>query len=353
MNGFNDVYRGKRILVTGHTGFKGSWLTLWLHELGAEIIGISLPPNNQLNHFEQLNLSVDDRRCDIRNFEEIKKIFKETAPDMVFHLAAQPLVRHSYKNPIETWSTNVMGTVNILEACKDQESVKAIVVVTTDKCYQNQESTLGYHENDPLGGHDPYSASKACAEIVAASYRDSFFNQKSIPLLATARAGNVIGGGDWSEDRLIPDIVRALQSGQCLEVRSPSSTRPWQHVLESLNGYLTLGQKLISGNKSFAEAWNFGPNSDGNRPVQEVLYKLQTIWAQLQWKTVDLPQPHETKLLYLNNSKAKTKLDWMPIWSIDKAIMETARWYQAWMDDAKVISKQQLIEFIENSTRKT
>jgi CDP-glucose 4,6-dehydratase len=350
MGGFDETYRGKRILITGHTGFKGSWLTLWLHELGAHITGIALPSDSQLNHFDLLKLPIDDRRCDIRNVEGIKQIFKEKSPEVVFHLAAQPLVRRSYKDPLETWSTNVMGTVNILEACRQNESVNAIVVVTTDKCYLNQEKTQGYHELDSLGGHDPYSASKAGSELVAASYRDAFYNIKSKPLLATARAGNVIGGGDWSEDRLIPDIIRAIELNHSLEIRSPSSTRPWQHVLESLNGYLLLGQKLLSGDKAFAEAWNFGPNLDGNRSVAEVLSKLQSTWKELQWRITDQPQPHETKLLYLDNTKAKSKLDWNPVWGIDEALLHTASWYQAWMEAKKVISRQQLADFIAKSS---
>lgn len=349
MRSFNETYRGKRILITGHTGFKGSWLALWLHELGADITGIALPSDGQLNHFDLLKLPIDDRRCDIRNIEGIVQIFKEKSPEVVFHLAAQPLVRRSYKDPLETWSTNVMGTANILETCRHQESVNAILVVTTDKCYQNQEKTQGYQELDSLGGYDPYSASKAGAELVAGSYRDAFFNTKSKPLLATARAGNVIGGGDWSEDRLIPDIIRSIESNHSLEIRSPSSTRPWQHVLESLNGYLILGQKLLSGNKAFAEAWNFGPNLDSNRSVAEVLVKLQSTWKQLQWNTTDQPQPHETKLLYLDSTKAKNKLDWNPVWSIDEALMHTASWYQSWMEAKQVISRQQLTDFIARS----
>ena len=346
MKRFNESYRGKRILITGHTGFKGSWLTLWLHELGAEITGIALPSNGQLNHFDLLKLPIDDRRYDIRNIENIKQVFKEKSPEVVFHLAAQPLVRRSYKDPLETWSTNVMGTANILEVCRQNESVNAIVVVTTDKCYQNQEITRGYHELDLLGGHDPYSSSKAGAELVAASYRDAFYNSKSRPLLATARAGNVIGGGDWSEDRLIPDIIRAIELNHTLKIRSPSSTRPWQHVLESLNGYLLLGQKLLSGDKTFAEAWNFGPDPDGNRSVAEVLSKLQSTWKELQWKITDEPQPHETKLLHLDNTKAKSKLGWNPVWNIDEALLQTASWYSAWMGSRKVISHQQLTDFI-------
>ena len=226
MKQFSDVYRGKRILLTGHTGFKGSWLALWLTELGADVTGVSLPPETQPNHWDLLDLKNEDHRADIRDFEVLSKIVAETKPEIVFHLAAQPLVRRSYRDPLETWSTNIMGTANILEACRHTSSVQAIVVITTDKCYENNEWPWGYREIDRLGGHDPYSASKAGAELVAASYRSAFFNTEKSPLLATARAGNVIGGGDWSEDRLIPDLVRATTNKQSMEIRSPNATRP-------------------------------------------------------------------------------------------------------------------------------
>lgn len=274
MKQFSDIFRNKRVLLTGHTGFKGSWLAIWLTGLGAQVIGVSLSPETEPNHWDLLGLDLDDRRVDIRDADAILNIFTETKPELVFHLAAQPLVRRSYRDPLETWSTNVMGTANVLDACRLTESVRAIVVVTTDKCYENQEWPWGYRENDRLGGHDPYSASKAGAELVAASYRHAFFSNEDGPLLATARAGNVIGGGDWSEDRLIPDLVRATVNNQSLEIRSPNATRPWQHVLESLSGYLLLGQKLLEGQKDFAAPWNFGPEPEGNRSVAEVLEKL-------------------------------------------------------------------------------
>lgn len=347
MKQFGDIFRNKRVLLTGHTGFKGSWLALWLTELGAQITGISLTPEIEPNHWNLLALDTDDRRVDIRNSDAVLKIFEETKPEIVFHLAAQPLVRRSYRDPLETWSTNVMGTANILEASRLTESVRAIVVVTTDKCYENQEWPWGYRENDRLGGHDPYSASKAGAELVAASYRSAFFGNKSAPLLATARAGNVIGGGDWSEDRLIPDLVRATTNNQSLEIRSPNATRPWQHVLESLSGYLLLGQKLLERQKDVAAPWNFGPESEGNRSVSEVLGKLGMQWPNMRWHITDATQPHEATLLYLDSAKSKNQLQWQPVWGIDAALAKTAEWYNTWLTEKRVLSVSQLNQYIE------
>jgi CDP-glucose 4,6-dehydratase len=347
---FGGVYRGKRVLLTGHTGFKGSWLSLWLTELGANLTGISLSPETELNHWDPLGLSIDDRRIDVRDLIELQRVFDTTHPEVVFHLAAQPLVRRSYRDPIDTWSTNVMGTANVLEACRHQASVKAVVVVTTDKCYENQDWAWGYRESDRLGGHDPYSASKAAAEYVAASFRSSFFHLDSSLLLATARAGNVIGGGDWSEDRLIPDLIRAIEKKQSLEIRAPQATRPWQHVLESLSGYLLLGQKLLSGDQSYAEAWNFGPERDGNRSVSEVLAKLKAQWKTLCWHVTDQSQPHEANLLYLDSAKARSKLGWQPVWNLDITLEKTAEWYRAWLVDKAIISRRQLDDYLEAAT---
>lgn len=351
MNQFADIYRGKRVLVTGHTGFKGSWLALWLNELGANVIGVALPPETHPNHWDLLQLPTDDYRLDIRDADGLQRIFKETQPEIVFHLAAQPLVRRSYRDPLETWSVNVMGTANVLEACRHQPSVRAIVAITTDKCYENCEWPWGYRENDRLGGHDPYSASKAGAELVAASYRNAFYNERTTPLLATARAGNVIGGGDWSEDRLIPDLVRALEKTQSLEIRSPQATRPWQHVLESLSGYLLLGQRLLDGKKEFASAWNFGPDIDGNRTVSDVLGHLNKQWATMRWHITKKPQPHEATLLYLDSAKARTVLGWKPVWNIEESINRTADWYRQWQEDKNLISKIQLKQYIEAATQ--
>ena len=347
MKQFSDVYRGKRILLTGHTGFKGSWLALWLTELGADVTGVSLPPETQPNHWDLLDLKNEDHRADIRDFEVLSKIVAETKPEIVFHLAAQPLVRRSYRDPLETWSTNIMGTANILEACRHTSSVQAIVVITTDKCYENNEWPWGYREIDRLGGHDPYSASKAGAELVAASYRSAFFNTEKSPLLATARAGNVIGGGDWSEDRLIPDLVRATTNKQSLEIRSPNATRPWQHVLESLSGYLLLGQKLLERNNDFAAPWNFGPEPEGNRAVAEMLNKLSLYWPDMHWHMTEKAQPHEATLLYLDSSKARRQLQWRPVWNFDTTLAKTAEWYRAWIEKESVVSRQQLAEYLD------
>lgn len=351
MKQFSDIYRGKRVLLTGHTGFKGSWLSLWLNELGAKVTGVALTHNTQPNHWDALNLSHKDYRNDIRDSIALRQIFNDTQPEIVFHLAAQALVRQSYVEPIETWSTNVLGTANILEACRQQETVRAIVVITTDKCYENREWAWGYRESDRLGGHDPYSASKAGTELVAASYRSSFFNTDNSPLLATARAGNVIGGGDWSQDRLIPDLIRSLEKNQPLEIRSPFATRPWQHVLESLSGYLLLGQKLLEGKSAIADAWNFGPTPESNCSVVEVLDKLQKVWSQLRWQVTGNLHPHESTLLYLDSSKAHRLLDWESVWDIDTTLVKTADWYRAWLENKDVISNVQLEDYINHAVQ--
>ena len=346
MSLFANTYRGKRVLLTGHTGFKGSWLALWLHELGAKVTGVALTPEHPLNHWELLQLPIEERCLDIRNSAALSEVFNDTQPEIVFHLAAQALVRRSYQNPLETWSSNVMGTANLLEACRQTPSVKAIVVITTDKCYENKEWPWGYRENDRLGGHDPYSASKASAELLVASYRSAFFNSAHTPLLATARAGNVIGGGDWAADRLIPDLVRAVGLGQSLEIRSPEATRPWQHVLESLSAYLALGQRLLQDEKAFADAWNFGPGSEGNGTVASVLDKLKAHWPSLGWHVTSAAQPHESTLLYLDNSKARAQLHWQNIWSLDTTLAATAAWYRAFMAYEQIISREQLAAYI-------
>ncbi|MFT3848115.1 MAG: CDP-glucose 4,6-dehydratase [Propionivibrio sp.] len=345
MNLFASVYRGCRVLVTGHTGFKGSWLALWLQELGAEVSGIALDPETEPSHWNLLALDIDDRRLDIRDADALAEAIQGFRPEIVFHLAAQPLVRRSYREPLGTWSTNVMGTANLLEACRQCDSVRAIVAVTTDKCYENQEWPWGYRENDRLGGHDPYSASKAGAELVAASYRKAFFATAGAPLLATARAGNVIGGGDWSADRLIPDLVRAVGDGVSLEIRSPGATRPWQHVLESLSGYLQLGLRLLQGDAVFAKAWNFGPAPEGNRSVAEVLGILGRNWPQLRWHLTGQPQPHEATLLYLDSAMANTELKWTPVWSLEEALAATAEWYGEWLEHRTLATRRQLAGF--------
>lgn len=344
---FNDIFRGRRVLVTGHTGFKGSWLALWLKELGAVVEGIALSPAASPNHWDLIHLDMADRRIDIRDNAALSQIVKEGRPEIVFHLAAQPLVRRSYRDPLETWSTNVMGTANLLEACRRTDGLRAVVVVTTDKVYENNERNWGYRETDRLGGHDPYSASKAATELVVSSYRKAFFHTADSPLLASARAGNVIGGGDWSEDRLVADAVRAIANQTPLEIRSPQATRPWQHVLECLSGYLMLGQMLLQGRAEFADAWNFGPDAEDNRTVSDVLTIFKTHWPKLTWHTTTLPQSHEAGLLHLDSSKARTNLGWRPAWSLQAAIAETARWYQAYLEQGKVESRPQLARYID------
>lgn len=344
---FKGIFQGRRVLLTGHTGFKGSWLALWLHELGAVVTGIALQPATEPNHWSLVEVDAEDRRFDIRDASTLAAAVAEARPEIVFHLAAQPLVRRSYREPLETWSTNVMGTANLLEACRLTNSIRAIVVITTDKCYENSEWVWGYRENDKLGGHDPYSASKAGAELVAASYRSAFFGLPGSPLLATARAGNVIGGGDWSEDRLIPDVVRAVTTQQSLEIRSPNATRPWQHVLESLSGYLLLGQQLLEGRRDFAQAWNFGPEPEGNRKVADVLGQLAAYWPDVRWHTTIQPQPHEATLLYLDSSKAHSLMKWQPVWQLEQALAATAHWYRTWLEQGHVASRDQISDYVK------
>lgn len=346
---FSNIYQDRSVLLTGHTGFKGSWLALWLHRLGANVTGFSLPPATDPNHWDRLGVDISDRRGDIRDADKLMATTQAAQPEVVFHLAAQPLVRRSYRDPIETWTTNVSGTVNLLEACRKCESVKAIVIITTDKCYQNKEQIWGYRETESLGGHDPYSASKAAAELAVASYRQSYFSNDDSPLVATARAGNVIGGGDWSEDRLIPDAARAVAENKSLEIRSPGATRPWQHVLESLSGYLLLGQNLLQAQRGMADAWNFGPGPDGNRTVASVLASMQTHWPELRWHQTATPQPHETTLLQLDSTKAQRTLLWQPVWSIDQGIAQTAQWYHDFYRHGSLTSDQQLTAFINDA----
>ncbi len=345
---FDDRFRGCRVLVTGHTGFKGSWLALWLSKLGADVVGLSLPAETSPNHWELLGLDMSQHIHDIRDSDAITRTVAEVKPEIIFHLAAQSLVRRSYSDPLQTWSTNVFGTASVLEACRQSSSVRAILVVTTDKCYENKEWMWGYRETDPLGGHDPYSASKASAELVVASYRKSFFNTANAPLLATARAGNVVGGGDWSEDRLIPDLVRALAKKAPLEIRSPNATRPWQHVLESLSGYLLLGRHLLDGDRAFADCWNFGPDMDGNRTVSDVLLQMKTHWPEIDWRvTVEASQEHEANLLYLDSSKAKRGLGWRPIWNMADTVAATADWYRTYHSTGKVSSCAQIDGYVQ------
>ncbi len=349
LNAFGNVYRGRRILVTGHTGFKGSWLCLWLQALGADVIGLALDPSTQPNHWELLGLSVIEHRIDIRDEEAVRAVLAAERPEIVFHLAAQPLVRRSYREPVATWATNVMGTVHVLEAARHVSEVCAIVVVTTDKCYENREWPWSYRERDRLGGHDAYSASKAGAELVTASYRTAFLQHTSAPLLATARGGNVIGGGDWSEDRLVPDLVRSVAASEAVVIRSPCATRPWQHALDCLSGYLLLGQRLLIGDTTAADAWNFGPDGDGHRTVREVLHGLAGTWPEFRWQATASPQPHEANALQLDIAKAKVQLGWRPVWDLDRALRHTASWYRDFLENGHVASADQLSEYVADA----
>lgn len=324
---FNDIYRGKRVLVTGHSGFKGSWLTMWLGRLGAELCGVSLPPETEPNHFRLLNPPGHSEWCDIRDAEKLGSVLREFRPEIIFHLAAQPLVRLSYRKPVDTLAVNVGGTVNLLEAARNVPELRAVVVVTSDKCYRNSEKAEGYRENDPLGGYDPYSASKGCQELVAASYRDSFLRAAGVGL-ATARAGNVIGGGDWAADRLVPDLVRAAAQRRTEELRNPDAVRPWQHVLEPLSGYLELGRRLLEGRAEFAQAWNFGP-ADGAMTVAEAAAEMSRVWPAVKFQAKPRPDaPHEAKLLLLDSTKAREQLGWRCVWDTPAAIRRTAEWYR-------------------------
>ena len=328
----NNFWSDRSVFITGHTGFKGGWLSFWLSQVGAKVHGYSLEPPTTLNFFTVCNLEKHLESSVIGNILDIKQLHKaldQTSPEVVFHLAAQPLVRESYSSPTATFETNVIGTANIMEACRSVPSIKAIVNITTDKCYENKEWSWPYRENDRLGGRDPYSASKACAEITAAAYRDSFLTEANIHL-ASVRAGNVIGGGDWAADRLIPDFLYALDIGELLTIRSPNAVRPWQHVLEPISGYLLLAEKLFSEGNAFAEAWNFGPNDDDAKSVSWIVNQLCDRTPGAKWQTDNAQQPHEAGLLKLDNSKAKTRLGWNPRWNLEMALKKTIEWHQAW-----------------------
>jgi len=335
--------------MTGHTGFKGSWLALWLIEMGAKVHGYALTPPTATNLFTVANLKArmaSSTIADVRDAEALAQALQAAQPDIVLHLAAQSLVRHSYVAPVETYSVNVMGTVNLLEALRQTRGVKAVVNVTTDKCYENREWVWSYRENEAMGGFDPYSSSKACSELVTAAYRRSFLEPAGIHL-ASARAGNVIGGGDWAADRLIPDFLRALDAGQTLTIRSPLATRPWQHVLEPLSGYLMLAEKLFKEGQGFADAWNFGPEEADARSVQWIVENLCSQVTDASWQCDSSPQPHEAKTLKLDSSKAKVQLGWRPRWDLQTALAMTLSWHQLWKQgsDMAKISAQQFQEY--------
>lgn len=329
-----NFWRDKRVFITGHTGFKGSWLAFCLHSLEANVCGFALHPDDSQRLFRDLKLEskIKSITGDIRDLPLLTRKISDFEPEIVFHMAAQSLVRYSYREPIETYSTNLMGTVNVLEAVRKSQSVKSTVVITTDKVYENCESSTGYRETDRLGGSDPYSSSKACAELAVSAYRKSFF-VGSEKLIATARAGNVIGGGDWSEERLLPDVFRSLIFRIPLVIRNPNSIRPWQHVLEPLTGYMLLAEKLYNGEKEYADAWNFGPSSGDAKPVSWMIEKLREKWgADFHWKCENAPQPPETKTLKLDSRRARTSLGWTPRLNIENALELTADWYKAFSE---------------------
>jgi CDP-glucose 4,6-dehydratase len=351
MHALAHALNGRRVFVTGHTGFKGAWLCLFLAKLGARVSGYALAPSGTPTMFELARVGEvleHHYLADVRDQAAMTAAMREAAPELVLHLAAQALVRHSYADPVATWSTNVMGTVHLLDAVRACPSVKAALVVTTDKCYENQNWPWGYREHDRLGGNDPYSASKSGAELVAHSYRSSFFGAGG-PLIATARAGNVIGGGDWSADRLIPDAVRAVQQGRALPVRNPHATRPWQHVLEPLHGYLLLAARLLDGDATCAGAYNFGPDAADNLPVAALLDGLCAHWPQLEWRRDGTQHPaKEAALLYLDSSKARQELGWQVRWPLAAGLQKTAEWYAAAARDPdrmRAFTGQQLDQF--------
>lgn len=339
-------WKGKRVFITGHTGFKGSWLSLWLQDMGAVIKGYALEPNTNPNLFTIANVAqnMNSEIGDITDLDHITRSMKTFNPEVLIHMAAQPLVRLSYQEPVLTYVTNVMGTVNVLEAARKCTNLKAIVSVTTDKCYENKEWAWGYRENEPMGGHDPYSSSKGCAELVTAAYRKSFFDKPDSAVLASARAGNVIGGGDWSANRLIPDILRAFEKNEAVIVRNPMSTRPWQHVLEPLSGYLVLAQHLYNDGSDFAEGWNFGPKDEDCKPVSWILDKMVTHWGNgASWKIDNNNNPHEAGYLKLDCSKAAMRLNWYPKWNLEDTLESIINWHHHYISQ-KNIQEQCLLE---------
>ena len=346
-----SFWEGRRVFVTGHTGFKGSWLCMWLHALGAQVKGFALEPPTSPSLFNVARVAelVESEIGDILNLERVTLSILNFQPEIVIHMAAQPLVRYSYYAPIETYATNVLGTAHVLEAAKKCNSAKAVVSVTTDKCYENKEWVWAYREDEPMGGHDPYSSSKGCAELVTASYRKSFYEEKGIGL-ASVRAGNVIGGGDWATDRLIPDILRAFEKNESVSVRSPNAIRPWQHVLEPLCGYLKLAELLYMNPNKYGEGWNFGPNEIDARPVSWILDHMVDAWLNKASWTLDgqANHPHEASYLKLDISKAKSKLGWQPTWSLEESLKKIIDWHAAWLNknDMQAFSLEQINQFL-------
>lgn len=352
---FGGVYAGRRVFVTGHTGFKGSWLVLWLQEMGAQVCAISLPAATEPSHHQLLSPTIDCQAVDIRDGAAVERAMQAFAPEIVFHLAAQALVRESYVEPKATFDVNVIGLVNVLEAVRETPSVRAVVNVTSDKCYRQSGSSAAFAEGDALGGHDPYSASKACAEIVSASYRASFLSTKDSSrrvALATARAGNVIGGGDWSADRLVPDLARAAASNTTVPIRSPQAIRPWQHVLEPLSGYLQLGQQLLQNSEhaaQFSDAWNFGPAAEGHLTVGEVVTAFSKHWDAVHPELDTQAHPHEAATLHLDCTKAQKALGWRSVWDSTTMIERTAAWYRTWYERGTVRTREDLTDYVRDA----
>lgn len=351
-----SFWKGRRVFLTGHTGFKGSWLSLWLNFLGSEVTGYSLEPPTVPSLYDICGVGglVKSVTADVRDGESLARAMGEARPEVVMHMAAQPLVRDSYKDPVETYNINVMGTVNMLEAVRGCKGVRAVINVTTDKCYENKECLWGYSEDSVLGGYDPYSNSKACSELVTSSYRSSFFNPKDYNThhvgLATARAGNVIGGGDWAVDRLVPDCIRALLGGEKVRIRNPHAIRPWQHVFEPLSGYMILAQRLFEDGPAFSEGWNFGPHEDDARPVEWIVGRLCSMWGEGAGYEIDEGEhPHEASYLKLNCAKARAELGWKPKWGLDKALESIVEWTHAYNDgrDMLDVSLKQIKDFSE------
>jgi len=354
---FGGIYKGKKVLVTGHTGFKGSWLVYWLKMMGADVFGYALNSVSSPSHLELLDLEMEDIKADLRDIDRLKAYVLKVEPEIVFHLAAQALVRESYHNPVDTISTNVMGTLHLFEACRASQTVRAIINVTSDKCYENKDWIWGYRENDRFGGYDPYSASKGMSELLTASYRNSYFNLNEYGkshqiLLASVRAGNVIGGGDWAADRLIPDMMKAASKHTTVEIRNPFATRPWQHVLEPLSGYLMLGWQLLKGEKSYADGWNFGPGQNSNLSVGEIVSLSQKTWEAINIEIgKDKSMHHEANLLMLDCSKANKILKWLPVWEIDLTIDKTINWYKDFYENGKINTSEDINTYINHAQK--
>ena len=345
-----EFWKGKRVFLTGHTGFKGSWLSLWLHSLGAIVKGYALNPPTSLSLFNEakIDLLIDSEIGDIRDQNILYESMTTFNPDILIHMAAQPLVRYSYDAPIETYEVNVIGTAKVLEVARSCPNLKAIVNVTTDKCYENNKRSQGYKESDPMGGHDPYSSSKGCAELVASAYRRSFLKDLGIGL-ASVRAGNVIGGGDWANDRLIPDILRSFEKNESVVIRNPKSKRPWQHVLEPLSGYLILAEKLYENQVEYSEGWNFGPNEQDVKPVDWILEHMIELWPGASWVLDENENPHEASLLSLDISKALVLLGWQPTWDLPMTLGNIIRWHNLWLGGADM--QKVCITEIDNFTK--